>query len=72
MRCTVRFTGMIEEKTHQRLKLSLIPVGEYPITVAWGGRELSTKIQIRDGQRTIVAVSFMKGDEPITVSYEPE
>ena len=69
MRCTVRFRGQVKEKTSSRLNLTHIPAGEYPIGVAITGRELFTKVLIMDGKRTILEVSFMKGDEPFVVSH---
>lgn len=70
--CTVRFLGKTEEKTHARLNISHIPAGEHRIVVVWKGRELSSNVVITKGHRTVVAVSFMKGDQPFVVSYEPE
>ncbi len=70
--CTVRFLGMTTEKTHARLNLSRIPAGEHRIIVSWQGRVQSTNVLITKGHRTIVTVSFMKGDDPFVVSYEPE
>jgi hypothetical protein len=72
MSCTVRFLGKIREKNDPRLNLSQIPAGEHRIEVSWGGRKLSTKIWIIDGHRTVVTVSFKKGDEPFVVSHEPK
>jgi hypothetical protein len=71
-RCTVRFRGKLREKTTQKLKLSHIPAGEHRIDVSWGDRKQSTRILIIDGQRTVVRVSFKKGDEPFVISYKPE
>ncbi len=70
--CTIGFLGKTHQKTTQRLNLSKIPAGEYPIFATWRGLELSSKVLIKKGHRTIVAVSFMKKDEPWVVSYEPE
>lgn len=70
-RCTVRFRGKTEEKIHMSLNLTHIPAGEYPIVVSIRGRKLSTNVLIRDGQRTILEVSFIKGDEPFVVSHVP-
>lgn len=70
--CTIRFLGMTTEKTHARLNLSHIPAGEHRIVVSWKGRVQSTSVLITKGHRTIVTVSFMKGDPPFVVSYEPE
>ena len=68
-RCSVRFLGMIREKIHLSLNLTLIPAGEYLLVVSIRGRELSSKVLIMDGYRTIVDVSFMKGDEPFVISH---
>jgi hypothetical protein len=70
--CTVRFLGMTEEKTRARLNLSHIPAGEHRIVVEWKGLQLSSNVVITKGHRTVVVVSFMKGDQPFVVSYEPE
>ena len=70
-RCRVHFRGETEEKIHQSLNLTHIPAGEYPIVVEIRGRKLSTTVFIRDEMRTELEVSFMKGDEPFTVSYVP-
>jgi len=70
-RCTVRFRGQIEEKTHPHLNLTHIPAGEYPIVVEIKGRKLSRKVVILDGQRAVITVSFVKGEEPFSVSYVP-
>ncbi|RLE32454.1 MAG: hypothetical protein DRJ61_09425 [Acidobacteria bacterium] len=70
--CTVGFRGKTHQKTTQRLNLSKIPAGEYAIFATWRGLELSSKVLIKKGKKTIVAVSFMKNDEPWVVSYEPE
>jgi hypothetical protein len=69
--CNVLFLGKTREKTRARLNLSFIPAGEHLIVVEWGGRKLSTTILITNGYRTIVTVSFLKGDKPFVVSYEP-
>jgi hypothetical protein len=70
-RCTVRFRGKTEEKIHMSLNLTQIPAGEYPIFVSIRGRKLSTNVLIMNEQRTILEVSFVKGDEPFVVSYVP-
>jgi hypothetical protein len=72
MGCTIGFRGKAHDKTSQRLNISKVPSGEYPIFAAWRGMELSSKVIIKKGQRTIVTVSFMKGDEPWHIAYEPE
>lgn len=70
--CTVRFLGKTQAKAHARLNISYIPAGEHRIVVTWKGRELSSNVVISNGHRTIVTVSFMRGDDPFVVSYEPE
>jgi len=70
-RCTVHFRGKREDKIHLTLNLTRIPAGEYPMVVEIKGRELSTNVLIRDEMKTVLEVSFMKGDEPFTVSYVP-
>jgi len=70
--CSVRILGATRDKIHPRLNLSYLPAGEHRMVVAWKNRELSTTVLIKDRQRTIVTVSFMKKDKPFVVSYEPE
>jgi len=70
--CTVRFLGMTREKTDARLNLSYIPAGEHRIVVSWKNLEVSSNIAIINGYRTVVVVSFIKGDKPFVVSYEPK
>lgn len=70
--CWVRFLGKTNEKTRARLNMSYIPAGEYPIVVLWKNLKVSGRILILEGYRTVVEVSFMKGDQPFVVSYEPE
>jgi len=70
--CAVRILGMTKEKTRPRLNISHLPAGEHRITVEWKGRQVSRDVLITNGTRTIVIVSFLKGDEPFVVSYEPE
>ncbi len=71
-RCTVRFMGKTKEKSDQKLNLTMIPAGEYPMVVSIRGRTLSTNVLISKGMKTIVRVSFMKGDEPFVISHQPE
>jgi hypothetical protein len=71
MHCTVRFAGMMRQKSHPKLNMTYIPAGEYSIVVSIPGRELSEKILILNRQRTIVEVDFGNRDEPIVVSYVP-
>lgn len=68
MSCKIWFRGEIHEKTHDRFNLTKIPAGEYPMLVAIPGRKITTTVLIVDGQRTTVEVSFMKGDDPVTVT----
>ena len=70
-RCTVRFRGEIEDKIHSKLNLTHIPAGEYPIIFEIKGRKISRNVLIRDGQRAVITVSFVKGEEPFSVSYVP-
>jgi len=72
MLCTVRFRGKIEEKVRTHLNLTHIPAGEYPMVVEISGRKLHTDVLIKDGHRTVIEVTFMKGTEPFVVSYVPE
>jgi len=71
LRCTVRFAGMIREKTQPKLNMTLIPAGEYSIVFSIPGHQLSESILILDRQRTIVEVDFSNRNEPIVVSYVP-
>lgn len=70
-RCTVRFRGEVNDKIHPKLNLTQIPAGEYPIRIEIRGRELTRKVLIKDGQRAVITVSFVKGEEPFSVSYVP-
>ena len=70
--CTVRFLGVTREKIRGRLTVTHVPAGEHRIVVAWGRRELAANVVITAGQTVVVAVSFIKGEEPFIVSYEPE
>jgi hypothetical protein len=70
--CTVHFLGKTMDKTRERLNISYIPAGEHRIVVSWKNLEVSGKTLIIKGYRTVVEVSFMKGDKPFVVSYEPE
>ncbi len=68
----VRFLGKLDEKTSARMNVSHIPTGKHRIEVTWAGRKLATDILIVNGQRAVVTVSFVKGDKPFDVTYEPE
>jgi len=70
--CTVRLRGVTREKNHARLNISHIPAGEHRIVVSWRGLELTSDVVITSGRRTILTVSFMKGEPPFVVSSEPE
>ncbi len=70
--CTVRFFGMTRETANGVLNFAYIPTGDHRIVAEWKGRRLSSNVVITKGQRTVVTVSFMKGDRPFVVSYVPE
>lgn len=70
--CKVRILGMTKDKNRAVLNLSRIPAGEHRIVVSWKSLELSSNVTITQGRRTMVTVSFMKGDQPFVVSSEPE
>ena len=70
-RCTIYFRGQLEEKIHTAHNISRIPAGEYPLIAEMQGRKLSKMILIKDETTTVLEVSFMKGDEPFSVSYVP-
>ena len=70
--CTVRLLGLTRETTNGRLNISHLPAGEHRLVVTWKNLEHATNVIITNGHRTVVVVSFMKGDEPFAVSYEPE
>ncbi len=70
-RCTIRFRGKMEDKIHPTFNLTHIPAGEYPIVFEIRGRKLSRNVLIMDGQRAVITVSFVKGNEPFSVSYVP-
>jgi hypothetical protein len=70
--CKVRFLGKTREKIRARLNLSYIPAGEHEMVVSWKNLKLSSTIAIINDYRTVVVVSFRKGDQPFVVSYEKE
>ncbi len=72
MRCTIMLGEMMREKIYLRLNLSHLPAGEYPFAAMLGGREVSAPVIIRRGYKTVVSVSFMEGDKPISIAYEAE
>lgn len=71
-RCGVRFLGRVAETSRGRWNVSHVPAGEHRLVVSKQGREITTDVLIAEGKRTIVLVSFLPGDEPVTVSFEPE
>jgi hypothetical protein len=70
--CTVRFFGMTRETATGVSNFAYIPAGEHRIVVEWKGRRMSSNVVITKGQRTVVTVSFMKGEQPFVISYVPE
>ncbi len=70
-RCSIQFMGKTIDKHHMKHNISYIPAGEYPIRFVIPGRELSSTILIKSKHRTIVEVSFMPGEKPLTVTYVP-
>jgi hypothetical protein len=70
--CKVRFLGKTRDKNRAVLNLSRIPAGEHRIVVVWKSLELSSNVVITQGHRTVVTVSFMKGDPAFVVTSEPE
>lgn len=71
-RCGVRFLGRVAETSRGRWNLSHVPAGEHRLVVSRQGREITTDVLIAEGRRTVVVVSFLPGDEPVRVSFEPE
>ncbi len=72
MVCSILFRGQVHDKTRQRLSISKIPAGEYPIAARWRGMELSSTIVIKKGRRTEVNIDFMDGEDSWVVTSEPE
>ena len=70
-RCTVRFRGKTREKTQPRLNMRQIPAGKYPIVLSIPGRDIENTVTILDTKKTLLEVSFLKGDEPFAVSHVP-
>ena len=70
-RCNIHFRGELEEKIHTAHNITRIPAGEYPFIAEIKGRRLSMMVLIRNETTTVLEVSFMKGDEPFSVSYVP-
>ena len=69
-RCTIWFRNEMYDKLRGPLNITKIPAGEYPLLITIPGRELSTTVLIADRQRTVVEVSFVKGDEPFVIRRE--
>ncbi|HSN54327.1 MAG TPA: alpha/beta hydrolase domain-containing protein [Candidatus Sulfomarinibacteraceae bacterium] len=70
--CTVWFRDQIHDKFRMQLNLTKIPAGEYPIVFLMPGRKLATSVLIVDGQKTIVEVNFIEGQEPFVIRRVPE
>jgi len=68
----VRLLGKTYDKTQGTLNVTHLSAGAHKIEAIWSGHELSSTVVIAKGQRALVNVSFIKGDQPFTVSYEPE
>ncbi len=71
-RCRLRFLGRAAETSRGRWNVSHVPAGEHRLAVSVQGQERTVDVLIADGRRTVVSVSFFPGDEPVTVSYQPE
>lgn len=71
MKCTVHVLGMRKDKIYQNLNLGQVPAGVHWMVVSIPGRQLPIEVLIMDRHRTIVEVSFMKGDEPFVVTHVP-
>ena len=69
-RCTVRFRGQTRQKTQPKLNMRQIPAGKYPIVLSIPGRDIATTVTILDKKKTLLEVSFLKGDEPFVISHE--
>ncbi len=69
---SVRLLGKVYDKTQGKLNVTHLPAGAHKIEAFWKERGMSTTIVIAKGQRALINVSFVKGDQPFTVSYEPE
>jgi len=71
-RCGVRFLGRVAETSRGRWNLSHVPAGEHRLTVSVRGQERLVQVQIVEGKRTVVSVSFFPGEDPLAVTFEPE
>ncbi len=70
--CSVEILGKTHDKTGTVLNVTHLAAGEHRMVVNWRGREMSSNVLITAGHRTVVTVSFIRGEEPFVVSYEPE
>ena len=70
--CSVEILGKAHDKTGTVLNVTHLPAGEHRMVVTWRGRQMASNILITAGHRTVVTVSFIRGDEPFVVSYELE
>jgi PEGA domain len=70
--CSVQILGKTHDKTASVLNVTHLPAGEHRMVVTWRGRQMAGNVLITAGRRTVVTVSFIRGDEPFVVSYEPE
>jgi hypothetical protein len=70
--CSVQILGKTHDKTTTVLNVTHLPAGEHRMVVNWRGREMASNVLITAGHRTVVTVSFIRGDEPFVVTYEPE
>jgi hypothetical protein len=68
----VRLAGKHYDKQYRILNITHIPAGDYRMVVEWGGRTLSAVVPVSDRKKTIVRVSFMKGDQPFVITTEPK
>jgi hypothetical protein len=70
--CSVQILGKTHDKTGTVLNVTHLPAGEHRMVINWRGRQMASDVLITAGRRTVVTVSFIRGDEPFVVSYEPE
>ncbi len=70
--CSVQILGKTHDKTTTVLNVTHLPAGEHRLVVTWRGRQMASNVQITAGHRTVVTVSFIRGDEPFVVAYERE
>jgi len=70
--CKVWLLGKTYDKTQGVLRVSHLAAGAHKLVVIWKEHELSTTLVIAKGQRALVDVSFIRSEQPFTVTYEPE